>query len=104
MDLISRQEAIDALTEIDEGVNIDIYTGEVKDILSGLPSVQEWIPVAERLPEVGEWVLCQCRANIFEVLKLDSDRSWVKDATHIYMGGFVLAWMPRPEPWKGEEK
>lgn len=60
----------------------------------------QWIPTSKRLPEVGEWVLCQCRANIFEVLKLDNNRSWVKDAHHIYMSGFVLAWMPLPEPYK----
>ena len=39
-DLISRQAAIDAITAIDDGFNCDIYTNEVREILSELPSVQ----------------------------------------------------------------
>lgn len=37
-DLISRQAAIAAITEIDDGCNMDIYTDEVKEILRDLPS------------------------------------------------------------------
>ena len=65
--------------------------------------MSEWIPVTERLPEVSKRVLCQCRADNFEVLKLATDRSWIKDSTHIYMSGFVVAWMPLPEPYKMDE-
>lgn len=39
-DLISREAAIAAITEIDEGCNMDIYTNEVKDILRELPSAE----------------------------------------------------------------
>ena len=67
-------------------------------------TVQEWIPVTERLPESGEWVLCACRANIIEVLKYDSTMDdW--DSTmpeRCYMKGFVTKWMPLPQPPKGE--
>ena len=67
-------------------------------------TVQEWIPVTERLPESGEWVLCACRANIIEVLKYDSTMDdW--DSTmpeRCYMKGFVTNWMPLPQPPKGE--
>ena len=67
-------------------------------------TVQEWIPVTERLPESGEWVLCACRANIIEVLKYDSKMDdW--DSTmpeRCYMKGFVTNWMPLPHPPKGE--
>ena len=67
-------------------------------------TVQEWIPVTERLPESGGWVLCACRANIIEVLKYDSTMDdW--DSTmpeRCYMKGFVTNWMPMPQPPKGE--
>ena len=56
-----------------------------------------WIPVLERLPEVGEWVLCYCRANIYEVLKMRTSGDWVHDVHHIYMHSFVTHWMPLPE-------
>ena len=62
-----------------------------------------WIPVSERLPKQGQEVICQCRASIINVLKLDTDGDWYQDASHCYMRGFVIAWMPLPEPYKGED-
>ena len=58
----------------------------------------QWIPVTERLPEVGEWVLSYCRANIYEVLKMRTNGDWVHDVHHIYMHCFVTHWMKLPEP------
>lgn len=70
----------------------------------GKQDAQQWIPTSERLPKVREWVLCQCRAGIMDVLRLTEDGSWNKNYPHAeYMSGFVIAWMPLPEPWKGEE-
>lgn len=62
----------------------------------------KWIPVSERLPKQGQEVICQCRANIIKVLKLDADDDWYQDAEHCYMSGFVIAWMPLPESYSGE--
>ena len=61
-----------------------------------------WIPCSERLPQQGQEVICQCRANIIKVLKLDANGDWYQDAEHCYMGGFVIAWMPLPEPYRAE--
>lgn len=55
-----------------------------------------WIPVSERLPNIGETVLCQCQVNIYEVLKLTVD-GWYHDNEHCYMEGFVIAWQPLPK-------
>lgn len=63
---------------------------------------QQWIPCKTALPEKGQYVLCQCRAGIMDVLHLTDDNGWYKDSTHIYMHGFVLAWMPLPEPYREE--
>ena len=60
----------------------------------------EWIPVAERLPKAGERVLCYCRANIYEVMKMRTDGDWVYDTNHVYMHSFVTHWMPLPQPPK----
>lgn len=62
-----------------------------------------WIPVSERLPELGEKVLCQCQAGIYEVLKLTVN-GWYFDIDHCYMESFVIAWMPLPEPFKAESE
>ena len=78
--------------------------GEAREILNSiqqLPSAQRWIPCSERLPKVRQWVLCQCRAGIMDVLRLTADGSWNKDYPHAeYMSGFVVAWMPLPEPYE----
>jgi hypothetical protein len=37
---------------------------------------------------------------MIKVLKLDADFDWYQDADHCYMNGFVIAWMPLPEPYK----
>jgi hypothetical protein len=74
------------------------------DDIYKLPPVkptQKWIPCSERLPEVGERVLCQCQANIYEVLKLTVD-GWYHDNKHCYMSGFVIAWMPLPDLYNTE--
>ena len=66
-------------------------------------SKPKWIPVTERLPEAGERVLCYCRANIYEVMKMRTDGDWVhNDQVYdsAYMSGFVTHWMPLPEPPK----
>lgn len=69
-------------------------------------SKPRWIPVNEALPEAGERVLCYCRANIFEVMKMRTDGAWVhndKVCDSAYMSGFVTHWMPLPPaPKEGE--
>lgn len=59
-DCVSRQSMLDAITEIDNNVNMDIYTNEVREIIKALPPVtptQRWIPVSERLPKCEQKVL-----------------------------------------------
>ena len=106
MDLIDRQAAIDEIRRwigyIDEDMIQRIQIG-LKRLPSAEPE-QRWIPRKTALPEKGQYVLCQCRAGIMDVLRLTDDNGWYKDSTHIYMHAFVLAWMPLPEPWEGEEK
>ena len=63
-----------------------------------------WIPCSERLPEVRQWVLCQCRAGIMDVLRLTENGSWYKGYPNAeYMGGFVVAWMPLPDAYEVKE-
>ena len=74
---------------------------EAADAIEEL-SKPRWIPVTERLPEAGERVLCYCRANIYEVMKMRTDGDWVYDTNHVYMHSFVTHWMPLPQPPKEE--
>lgn len=61
-----------------------------------------WISVEESLPEERKWVLCQCRAGIRMVLRLQGGY-WHQDSQHEFMRGFVTHWMPLPDPPKEEK-
>ena len=104
-DCVSRQETLDTIIKElcikDESYLLQSEKA-IYNVVKNMPSVtptQRWIPVSERLPEVGEKVLCQCQANIYEVLKLTVD-GWYHDNNHCYMSGFVIAWQPLPQPYK----
>ena len=74
-----------------------------KEVEALPPAQPGWIPTSERLPDVRQLVLCQCRAGIMDVLRLTADGSWSKNYPHAeYMSGFVVAWMPLPKPWEGD--
>ena len=81
---------------------------DVVDLIDAQPTIDaepHWIPCSERLPEVRQWVLCQCRAGIMDVLRLTENGSWYKGYPNAeYMGGFVVAWMPLPKPYEGDNK
>lgn len=108
-DTISRQAAIDAVygafrvKDIDDFVDYRDIAVEIIKVLPSAQPKQQWIPVNERLPKQGQEVICQCRARIIKVLKLDADGDWYQDASHCYMRGFVIAWMPLPMPPSREE-
>lgn len=55
----------------------------------------QWIPVNERLPEENGKYLVTGRRGAVSIIKFEDGR-W-------YGKGGVLAWMPLPYPWKGEE-
>ena len=57
----------------------------------------QWISVKDKLPENRQWVLCKCRAGIYEVLRREY-YTWYHDKDHSYMDDFVTYWMPLPEP------
>ena len=87
---------------------------EVCNIIESQPKVGEWIPVSDRLPEV-EWG-CETKALMYQ-LKTGSieigyygeggrlrDRYFrtYRDSCEGVDASYVLAWRPRPEPYKEE--
>lgn len=69
--------------------------------------MSEWIPVSERLPGYGEDVLLSIDGRVCAVgyIVQTNDERWYE---WYYNGWYhpyedVTAWMPLPEPWKGEE-
>lgn len=102
---------------------------EIIDIINRQPKVGEWIPVSERLPKelvaVNVTWINRCPENYYMHIK---DKPFT-DTAVLYQGEWywwdstiidylsecgtcisgvvnksidILAWMPLPEPWKGE--
>ena len=73
--------------------------------IKALPSAQQWIPCSKRMPEDGQDVLFYDIDN--DVMKGYHVKGRPK--THFSQDGTyediknVIAWMPLPEPWRGEE-
>ena len=74
---------------------------DIEQAIKALKQEPKWIPVSERLPQINEWVLCQCRAG-YKVLRLTSYGCYCND-TQEYMDSFVIAWMPLPKPYEPQE-
>lgn len=105
-DLISRQETIDYFVTNVGWVNDDGYEVEDSDelreiwtdLVNGVPSAEpehRWIPVTDRLPKENGDYLVTGRHGAVNKRKYEDGR-W-------YGNWAVIAWMPLPEPWKGEE-
>ena len=94
-DLISRQAAVD---EIKESFKYGDYLQATIRRLENLPSAepeQRWIPVTERLPKENGDYLVTGRHGAVNKRKYEDGR-W-------YGNWSVIAWMPLPEPWEGED-
>lgn len=112
-DLISRKDAIDALTKRIEnsecGESVD-HNKVIADIKS-LPSAQQWIPCSERLPmQTGEYIVTLLVGDARWTDKFGytptKDGGWYDpenpNQNIINWNKGVIAWMPLPEPWRGE--
>ena len=90
-------ELLDAL-----GIDDDWYTnGEIADhIIANGVTVQQWIPVSERLPERYKYVL------LWDAMDRDIFMGVLDDKREWYIPGYsgelfiVTHWMPLPEPPK----
>ena len=76
-----------------------------ENLISHGVTVQEWIPVKDRLPEDGGYVVCIAKRNPFSrfmpmVARIEKN-GWVNPMTEQYISE-VTHWMPMPNPPKGE--
>ena len=102
-DLISRQAAIDVAFDIfpdDEYFREQFVKG-----IEALPSAQRWISCSERLPEACNDVLVTDGTDCAVAHWRTDAQAW-NDSIHGWCdlyGLEVIAWMPLPGSWKGEE-
>ena len=111
-DSISRQAAIDTTWEEPSYTDpLNILT-EVRDRIKALPSAQpgqRWIPCSERLPEDDTLMLVNYIDNRPEAMDIwigwhEMENVWYIDgeAHSKEYGNEVIAWMPLPDPYKGD--
>ena len=72
-------------------------------LISNGVTVQEWIPVKDRLPESGkEGVLIALRWGEVDIGWCEEGQ-WSSEFVNEYEDGEVTHWMPLPQPPKGEK-
>lgn len=92
----------------------------IRGNLANFPTVNQWIPVSERLPVICEYDVngqktFSCRVLSTQVYgnglvfvgsdRYTSDRGWLSEVLdeNGVPESKVIAWMPLPDPWKEEE-
>ena len=96
-DLISRQQAIDALYNVDE------YNSRSVTAIKNLPSVQSeqrWIPVNEKLPDKNGYYLAtiDIGLKVVDIIYFNTTSGF-----GFFMTDMVTAWKPHPEPYHGSK-
>lgn len=69
--------------------------------LDGSFITQHWTPVTDGLPDVGKYVIASTSWHFVKQAMYCGDH-WEIDGID-YKITSVLAWMPLPMPWKGED-
>lgn len=104
-DLISRQDAIDALDKRFDSIPME-QTVEVLQLrrdLRELPpaqSEQQWIPCSEKLPEDDTEVFVYLFDRPSPFIAWIEDCHWYTEEFEVEKDNYPLAWMPLPEPYE----
>lgn len=85
---------------IEEDGLLFIPYADVKKSIDNTPTISQWIPVSERLPEENQKVLfAHIHGRDDVICGRYADKTFIVDGTW-YTTYEVLAWMPLPEPYK----
>lgn len=110
-------EILNAMANVDKD-NIKVYSkvySQIKDIPSVTQRCEKWIPVTERLPEIGDTVIISGKMKykgdkdyeefvdvaIFEVTqRFETFNDWYEGQDEFE----IVAWQPLPEPYEETEQ
>ena len=87
--------------------NIEDYRDLMCESILALPSAQpeRWIPCSERLPEeLGDYLVSIKRVGWNFEEYVENDIAYWDDLEGFHKADKVIAWMPLPEPYKGEQE
>ena len=103
------------IMSLDDGIAVHEAIELLEKAETNCPEIPDsWIPVSKKLPEEKinpnthdfEEVLCSTTFGDVRAYKFGTPYGWEKP--HFWLGlnvmdEYVLAWMEKPEPWKGEQ-
>lgn len=120
---MTREEAIKLVKEV-TGMSLDWDDAHYDALQMAIKALEQmnssenqgnWIPISERMPEEGQWVMVTFGRKIAVCIAHDNDGTLreatslvLKNATEIWLypepewGDGYAAWMPLPEPYKAE--
>lgn len=101
-DAISRRGAIKAIKDaLLSWSNMPEWReNKIVGALDKLPSAQRWIPCSEQLPKRRKFYFVTA-CGVVEYAYYNSEGMWFSSSCDELEG--ITAWMPLPEPWKGED-
>lgn len=80
---------------------------DIHAISHDLPTIeQRWIPCSEKMPMQGTEVLVCDKDGFLSIAEyewIDGEIWWRETTEYRHIEGGAIAWMPLPEPYKGEE-
>ena len=93
--------------------------GRARQIVEEMPTIPQWIQCSERLPEEkdagilkklgtekrSEYVLAtvEVKGERMTVTACTYDGKWDCNMKYAFPDFKIVAWMPLPEPWKGDQ-
>lgn len=110
-ELINRQKLSEELNmtteygfygEFMDGSEVAYTLRELMQIIESQPPADQWIPCSERLPRAYHDVVVCHGGTLVEQAMMLPDGRW-QCAYTTYDSKSVKAWMPLPEPYKGEK-
>ena len=113
--IIHAEEVAERCAVTDGNIKCESEHRQLAEWLKELKQLKEqtrWIPVSEKLPKDHENVLIYLSSNQITIGSYNSHRlpfmdkpiGWGADAPHDWSSDDVVAWMPLPQPYKGESE
>lgn len=88
-----------------------LFDTEIAELIDNQPTISQWIPVSERLPKHEELALVSALSYnenkaFVDILKMSNGKWYVFEPfcgwEEVYCD--IIAWMPLPKPYIGDDK